>query len=127
MLGVVTNRAEAQVLRISMVLALSDGSEVIKLAHQEAALAFWDYCFASARRLFGHRLFDSKAQKILEELRRRPQGMTRKQISEEIFGRNLNAERLGLALRRLLECNLVRYVIEPTGGRDAERWFAITP
>jgi Protein of unknown function (DUF3987) len=127
MLGAVTNRAEAQVLRISLVLALTDGSPVITLAHQLAAVALWDYCLQSARRLFGHRLFDSKAQKILEELRRRPQGMTRKQISEEIFGRNLNAERLGLALRRLLECNLVRCVIEPTGGRDAERWFAITP
>jgi hypothetical protein len=74
MLGVVTNRSEAQVLRISMILALSDGSEVIRLAHQLAALAFWDYCFASARRLFGHRLSDSKAQKILEELRGAPSG-----------------------------------------------------
>ena len=127
MLGVVINRAEAQVLRISMVLALSDGSEVIKLAHQKAALAFWDYCFASARRLFGHRLSDSKAQKILEELRGRPQGMTRKQILDEIFGRSISVERLTSAFKVLLDVKLARYVIEPTGGRSAERWFAVTP
>jgi hypothetical protein len=44
MLGAVTNRAEAQVLRISIVLALTDGSPVIALAHQLAAVPLWDYC-----------------------------------------------------------------------------------
>ena len=124
MLGSATSRAEAQVLRISMILALTDGSSVITLAHQKAALAFWGYCFQSARRLFGRRASDPKAQKILNELRRRPEGMTRKQISEEIFERNLDSNRIDCALRQLLELKLAIVRIEPTGGRSAERWFA---
>src|SRR5260221_1837871 len=124
MLGAVTNRAEAQVLRISMILALTDGSHVIRLPHQQAALTYWDYCFGSARHLFGHRLLDTKAQRILEELRRRPEGMTRWQISDQIFGRNEKAERIVIALRKLLELKLAYHKTEPTSRRNAERWFA---
>jgi hypothetical protein len=124
MLGAATSRAEAQVLRISMILALSDGSPVINCAHLRAALAFWDYCFQSARGLFGHKLSDPRAQKILDELRRRPQGMTRWQISEEIFNRNLKTEQITAALQLLLELKLAYWKTEPTNGRDAERWFA---
>jgi hypothetical protein len=126
MLGAATNRAEAQVLRISMILALTDGSYVIGLRHQQAALAFWEYCLESARRLFGHRVSDPKAQKILEVLRRRSEGLTRRQISDEVFGRNEKAERITVALRKLLELKLVFYRTEPTAKRDAERWFATT-
>jgi Protein of unknown function (DUF3987) len=126
LLGPVTNRAEPQVLRISMTLALSDGSPTITLAHQKAALAIWDYCFQSARRLFGQRLSDPHAQKILEALRRRPEGMTRWQISEVVFSRNLSAQGIGSALRMLLELGLAFWKPESTNGRSAERWFATT-
>jgi hypothetical protein len=126
MLGAATNRAEALVLRVSMILALTDGSYEIRLPHQLAALAFWDYCLGSARRLFGHRVSDPRAQKILDELRKRPEGMTRRQISEEIFARNLTAERIVSALQMLLKFKLVYRKTESTNGRDAERWFAVT-
>jgi hypothetical protein len=124
MLGAVTSRAEAQVLRLSMVLALTDGSDTIQLAHLKAALALWQYCCLSAERLFGSRLLDIKAQQILDELRRRPQGMTRREISDEIFGRNVSSERIATALRALLDIRLAYSKIEPTNGRDAEKWFA---
>jgi hypothetical protein len=126
MLGAATNRAEALVLRVSMILALTDGSYEIRLPHQQAALAFWDYCLGSARRFFGHRVSDPKAQKIFDELRKRPEGMTRRQISEEIFARNLTAERITFALQMLLKLKLAHRKTESTNWRDAERWYAAT-
>jgi Protein of unknown function (DUF3987) len=123
MLGLATSRAEAQVLRISMINALTDGSSEIQLRHLQAALAFWEYCFASARKLFGGRVSDPRAQQILDALRRRPEGMTRRQISEEIFGRNLSTDRISNALQLLLDAKLAVARTEATDGRSAERWF----
>ena len=69
MLGAVTSRAEPQVLRLSMILALSDGSSTITLAHQKAALAIWNYSFQSANRFFGRKPSNAHALKILNVLR----------------------------------------------------------
>jgi hypothetical protein len=49
-----------------MILALSDGSPVITLTHQQAALAFWQYYFDSARNLFGRKASDPEGAKDLE-------------------------------------------------------------
>src|SRR5205823_1307849 len=43
MLGAVTSRAEAQVLRLSMIYALLDSSDVIRVPHLQAALEVWRY------------------------------------------------------------------------------------
>src|SRR4029077_13890987 len=101
MLGLATSRAEAQVLRLSMINALTDGSSEIRLPHLQAALALWDYCFASARRIFSGRMSDPKAQQILDALRRRPEGMTRKQIYDDVFERNISADRMAEAFKLL--------------------------
>jgi hypothetical protein len=89
-------------------------------------LALWDYCHRSARSFFGDRLSDSRAQKILDALKQKPAGMTRKQILDEVFGRNLSAEGLASALALLLKSKLAYCKAEPTEGRTAERWFAQT-
>jgi hypothetical protein len=123
--GSVCNRAEAQVLRLSMLYALSDGSAVINRQHLEAALAFWGYCKASAEYLFRDRLADANAQRILNGLRVRPGGMTRKIILDEIFQRNTSRDALDLALTTLESLKLARKEAEQTGGRPAERWFAV--
>ena len=70
MLGAVSSRAEAQVLRLSMLYALLDCSAVIHVPHLVAALALWDYCEESARWIFGDTLGDPVADTILANLRR---------------------------------------------------------
>src|SRR5690606_35406405 len=47
-----TSRADPQVLRLSMIYALLDGSNEIDACHLRAALAIWDYCDASAKTIF---------------------------------------------------------------------------
>jgi hypothetical protein len=125
LLGAVTNRAEAQTMRLSQLYALGDGSAEITLAHQQAALALGQYSFESAKYLFGERLTDPRAQRVWDALKARPQGMTRTAILEELFGRNITADALSFVLQSLIEARVARRQTEETGGRKAERWFAI--
>jgi hypothetical protein len=50
--GVITQRAVAQVLRLSMIYALMGHSSVIDLPHLKAALALWDYSEQSVKFIF---------------------------------------------------------------------------
>lgn len=126
--GEVTSRAEAQVLRLSLLYALLDRSEVIGRIHVEAAEALWRYCAASVRWIFGDALGDPLADEILAELRRRhPEGMTRTELMH-FFKRNQTTEALGRALAVLEERGLATSRKESSGerGRPAERWLAMS-
>ena len=125
LLGAVTSRAEAHVMRLSCLYALLDGSPLVRVEHLRAALALWDYSFASARFIFGDALGDETADEILRALKRRHKGMTRTEISA-LFKRNQAATEIGRALGELVERGLVRCEQEESGGRPIERWFALT-
>jgi hypothetical protein len=124
--GAVISRAEAQVMRVAMIYALLDCSDVIRAEHLRAALAVWRYCEDSARYIFGDALGDQTADEILRALRQRSDGMTRNDIREH-FARNKPSPEIGRALGVLQEYGLARMVREQDGqGRPAERWFAVT-
>lgn len=126
MLGAVTSRAEAQVMRLACVYALLDCSDVIRRVHLEAALALWQYCEDSARYVFGDSLGDHLADEILSALREVSEaGLTRSQI-RDLFGRNKDADKIGSALKCLAENGLACTQKEygPNGGRPIERWLA---
>ena len=69
LVGAITSRAEAQVLRLSMIYALMDCSSVIKPPHLKAALAFWKYSEASVNMIFGERLGDPSVDEVAKSLR----------------------------------------------------------
>ena len=69
LLAAVTARAEAQVLRLSLIYALLAPAPFIDVHHLRAAGAVWDYAHASARYVFGESLGDNKAERLLEEAR----------------------------------------------------------
>ena len=123
LLGAVTSRAEAQVVRLAMIYALLDQSTFIEKRHLSAALAVWRYCEESARYIFGDALGDPIADTILRELRRHTNGLTRTEI-RETFKRNRSEEEISRALGFLLEGGWVSCTEEQTGGRPAERWVA---
>ncbi|MGA7560970.1 MAG: DUF3987 domain-containing protein [Terriglobales bacterium] len=121
--GAVTSRAEAQVLRLSMLYALLECSDLIRLPHLVAALTLWDYCEQSARWIFGDALGDPVADAILSELRQAGEaGLTRSQISA-LFGRHRTATDIEIALQLLRKKGLARSETAETGGRAAEIWF----
>lgn len=126
LLGSVTGRSEAQVLRLSLLYALLDGARVISEPHILAALAAWDYCEASARFIFGDSLGYPEADKILAALRAAgAQGLTRTEI-RDLFARNQSEVVIDAALTALEERGLARRHKVQTGGRPTERWIACT-
>lgn len=122
--GAVTARAEAQVLRLSVIYAVLDGSDVIRLPHLLAALAVREYCEASAKYIFGDATGDSIADRILESLHQSPEGLNRTQI-HGLLGRNSSGGRLDLALGLLLRTSRARFIRVDTDGRTSEVWYAV--
>jgi hypothetical protein len=121
-----TARAEAQVLRLSMLYALCDQSAVIDVPHLQAAYALWQYCEASARYIFGESLGDPLADNILQMLRYAgSEGLTRTDISNEL-GRNVKSAAIGQTLALLRREGFARSEAEKTTRRPIERWLACT-
>ncbi len=123
LLGAMTARAEAQVMRVACIYALLDHSTIIRVDHLMAALAVWDYADASAEYIFGERMGDPAADRIVDALVQAPNGMTRTEISN-LFGRNRGANDIDRALRHINSTGLAKCAQETTGGRSVERWTA---
>lgn len=122
--GSITARAEAQVLRLSLIYAALDGAREVRLEHLAAALAVWQYGEDSARSIWGSSTGDDLADEMLRLLRACHEGVTRHDL-HNLTGRNHSANRRDRALAVLLRFGLIeRREVKDTGGRPAERWFA---
>ena len=125
LLGAITSRAEAQVLRLSLTYALLDCSPVVRREHLDAGLAVWAYCERSAAFLFGDATGNPLADKLLAMLVDvGGAGLSLSQIRDEVGGR-VPAEKIDAALELLREHRRARVEVQPTGGRPATRWFAV--
>jgi hypothetical protein len=123
LLGAATNRAEAQVLRLSVLYAALDRSPIIRLEHLQAGLAVWDYAAASAGWVFGDATGDDIADAIVAAIRARGE-VSRTEI-RDLFDRHVPRSRIEQALTVLLETGrIVREPNRATGGRPAEVYRA---
>jgi hypothetical protein len=121
--GALLGRAEAHVLRLSLLYALLDCSPEIRAEHLMAALAVWHYCEQSVRHVFGDALGDGVADELIRLLRAAPTGLSRQELYNH-FGRHQSSERIGGALSLLAEHGMVRCERQETAGRPREVWFA---
>jgi hypothetical protein len=121
MLGAVTSRATAQVVRLSCLYAVLDGSDVVRRVHLEAALSLHSFVERSVAYLFGERLGDVTADRILNALRAHREGLSRSEI-HALFSSHVHAAEIERALRMLAESGLVQQRFESTGGRRREVW-----
>jgi hypothetical protein len=126
LLGDVTNRAEANTLRVALNYALLDESEEMCEPHLKAGLAVVPkYCFESARFIWGDVLGDPTADEILRVLRAAgAPGLTRLDIQNH-FGRHKPATELDRAIGKLAESGLIKFRTEETGGRPVTRYWAL--
>jgi hypothetical protein len=122
--GAATSRAEAQVLRLSAIYAALDSTSVIGLPHLQAALAVWDYCYASASLLFGMSTGDAIADRIREAIQASNEGLSKHQI-RRLFHGHVETSRIDAALETLLALGAIFNSSEPTAGRSASLWSAI--
>ncbi len=74
--GALCGRAEAHVLRLSLLYALFDSSSTIRPEHLQAALAVWDYCERSIEHIFGGATGDADRERILAALSSGPLTVT---------------------------------------------------
>lgn len=125
LVGALLARKDPQILRLSLVYALLDGSDLIDLEHLRAAQAVWDYCEASARYVFGDTLGDDVAQRLLDEIREiYPAGLSRDKQFERL-GRHTSASRISAARQALVQHRLAIVRREPTKGRTREVLYAV--
>jgi len=109
------DRACPQVVRLSMIYALADGTETIEVDHLKAALAVWRYCDSSARILFGEDEgeTDSVSSKMLEILQEGPKTKT------EIRNRLSSSPTVRKSLGSTLEDLIASGKLESDGQRYA--------
>ena len=120
LLGAVTNRAEAQVLRLGMIYALLDESSVIRVEHLRAAYAVWRYAQRSAEIIFGTSSGDSLADKLLQFIKGEP-GIKRRDLRRK-FPTSKTNESILQALARLRDQGLAHPVVQKV-TKPSERWF----
>jgi hypothetical protein len=123
LIGALTARAEAQVVRLATVYALWDGSTSIEPPHLMAAMAVQDFCEASVRYVFGEKIGNSTADTILAALKNAPDGLTRTEI-RDLFNRNAQSGATATALQELQALGLATVSRRTaTGrGRPTEVW-----
>jgi hypothetical protein len=119
LVGALTSRAEAQVMRLSMVYALLDQSKHVKVPHLLAALALWDYSETSVKYIFGEAIGDPVADTIFGALKAAPDGLSRTAINN-LFGRHQSSTRIQNAISELLKKGLITIEQVETGGRPGE-------
>jgi hypothetical protein len=120
LLGAVTARAEAQVLRLSLVYALLDQSPVIEAPHLRAAISTWNYAHASAEHVWGSKLGDDVADRILEAVRAKyPADCDREQL-RAVFSRHVPSSRMTTAIEYLDRRGLISTKQIKTDGRPRE-------
>ena len=126
LLGQLTARAEAHVIRLALLYTLLDGQKTIQPEHLHPALALWNYAERSAAWALGQTTGDPLAEQIHAALDRSPDGLTRTQI-RDLCQRNLPADRVEQALNTLAAAGRAHQHRTLTGGRPAERWTATAP
>jgi hypothetical protein len=119
MVGELLARAEAHVLRLSLIYALADGAGTIDVPHLESALAVWDGVEESVRSIFARRTGNSDADRIVEAIAP-GERMSRSQIREAVFSKHISASRLDAAMHLLETLPGWSIVRERTDGRTAD-------
>ncbi|WCL57024.1 hypothetical protein PNF30_16220 [Bacillus safensis] len=122
LIGAVTSRAEAQTMRLACIYALLDQSKTITVTHLKAALSVWNYCFKSARFIFGNEavLDHPRAKRLLEELKKRKEagkgGMTRTEVSRDFFKGNISKTELDMIFKDLHSNGFIQVSKEKPSG-----------
>jgi hypothetical protein len=126
LLGSLLARSEAHVARLSSLYSLLSRSSEIDVEHIESALAFWDVCETSVRRIFADRTGNVIADNIKEGLLP-GQEVTLTELRGSIVPKNIAAGRLRDAVELLVRLGEVKVEKRVTEGRSANVLRRIVP
>jgi len=116
------SRAEAHVVRLSLLYALLDSAREIRKEHLRAALAVWDYCEESVRYVFGDAA-DPDYSKILGKLEHGP--LTTSEIRRAAFGDHKTPEWVAEKMAELRELRKVRVGTKEFKTKTMDAWFLV--
>lgn len=117
LIGAITARNEAQMVRLAMLYALMDQSSVISYTHLTAAKAVINYCHRSVNYLFWSATGNPIADKILTALQDSPK-ISRTAVYN-MGGRHWRKHDIDDAINMIIDEYGVIESQEPTGGRTA--------
>jgi len=83
----------------------------------------WNYCYASASRLFGMSTGDPIADRIREAVEA-SNGLSKSKITR-LFHGHVERHRIEAALETLATLGAVTLRNQPTGGRPSSQWSAL--
>lgn len=121
--GVLTSRAEPQVLRLALCLSLLNREREISDDALKSALSIFEYSEKSVNFLYGVQTGNKLADKILEFLDGEPSGASRKQITD-FLARNFPKESVQPALDLLEESSLAQCFHKKGVTRPTEIWIS---
>lgn len=130
LLGAILARGPAQVMRLASIYAVVDQQKYIDTIHLKAALELWGYCVRSIDFVFGDRLGDKDADKLLAAIEEAGEGgLSQTDIKRKVFGNHKDATSLSVLLRRMVRAGLIRRDPGPAKGRGkpATMWHLDTP
>ncbi|MBY0549751.1 MAG: DUF3987 domain-containing protein [Candidatus Obscuribacterales bacterium] len=124
--GVITARAEAHVLRLAAVYAILDQKRTISTEHLRSATSAWQYCLDSARYIFRSTsdVEGEAQQQILEALNKRT--MISQSEMHQIFNNHLGGQKINAALAALEGRGAITRLETPpsaNGGRKKVSWM----
>jgi Bifunctional DNA primase/polymerase, N-terminal/Protein of unknown function (DUF3987) len=123
-LGSVTSRATAHLCRFAMIYALLDRSALIRVEHVRAALELVDASNRAAALIFGDSIGNPDAEKILAAIRSAPGGLTRTDISRDVFKLNKPASTIKAAMAFLKQHGMIQEVATTPASRTVFRYYA---
>lgn len=124
LVGALSSRAAAQVTRLSLIYAISEGKVEIAEEHLLAATGLWEYSLASIRHIFGSRTGDRATDEIEKRLiQAGTKGLTRTEI-HTLLGGHTGQKEIQSALERLQLAGKARMEKGQTAGRPTETWFS---
>jgi hypothetical protein len=122
--GALTARAEAYVMRLACIYALLDCSKEISIEHLKAALAVWNYSEACVAYIFGNKTGNVTADTIMKALKTSSDGLSKTVISN-LWSRHKSYTEIDRALELLEELNKAESKTIKTAGRNETRWYTI--
>jgi 5S rRNA maturation endonuclease (ribonuclease M5) len=123
LVGSLNSRAEAQVVKLSLLQALINRENEITAECLQSALDIQEYSKKSLIYIFGNQSGSPKADKIYSYIKDSPRGVSKTDINN-FFNRNSSAVNIDGLLSILSDQGLVKSKIVPTDGRSLELWFS---
>lgn len=126
LVGALTARAAAHLLRLSCLSAALDCSETVTETHLQAAIALWRYSEQSASFIFQQRTGDSTSDRILDALAMSDGGVTTTQLHRRLVGGRTTTDDLTAALIQLEADGRITSALEATASKPARRYRLVT-